>query len=398
MQAMHVRNAMALLVAATTALAICAPAVRSYTRAAAFIVRMAGMPGWPQRLAGLEQQAVTVSTASVRSRHGTLRTLLYLPPRPRRAVVLTAGVNAIGIDEPRLTGLATRLAEIGFAVATPELPDLQRYDITPRTTDMIEDAALWLASSHPVARDGRVGLVGVSFAGGLSTVAAGRPALRDRVAFVFSFGGHSNFPRVLRFLCIGMEPALPNGSPAPKGQPAETYRRPHDYGVAILLLDLADRVVPPDQVEPLKASILTFLHASHMDLIDKSKAAVEFAAATRLAAALPEPARSLMGAINARDVETLGRRLLPFIGVADAMPALSPDRSAPPSAPVFLLHGTDDNVVPAAESVMLASYLRGKTPTRLELSSIITHAEMDRPPTASEVWRLVSFFAQMLRQ
>ena len=41
-------------------------------------------------------------------------------------------------------------------------------------------------------------------------------------------------------------------------------------------------------------------------------------------------------------------------------PALSPERSAPPPVPVYLLHGTDDNVIPAVESALLAADLRAR--------------------------------------
>ena len=37
------------------------------------------------------------------------------------------------------------------------------------------------------------------------------------------------------------------------------------------------------------------------------------------------------------------------------MPALSPAFAPPPSAPVYLLHGAGDNVIPAAESVAARS-------------------------------------------
>ena len=80
-----------------------------------------------------------------------------------------------------------------------------------------------------------------------------------------------------------------------------------------------------------------------------------------------------------------------------AMPALSPERApAPPVAPVFLLHGSDDNVIPSIETVLLADYLQGKVPVRGLLSGLITHAEVDRPPTATEAWRLASFWRQVL--
>src|SRR4029077_768341 len=105
---------------------------------------------------------------------------------------------------------------------------------------------------------------------------------------------------------------------------------------------------------PLRNAILSYLEASRLDMIDKAKAADEFAHAKQLAATLPEPARTYMDYVNARDVARLGPILLPHLAQLGGDPALSPDRSTPPSAPVYLLHGTDDNVVPAIESTLLA--------------------------------------------
>jgi dienelactone hydrolase len=384
-------------VVVVTAMAVTAPLLRSYTRASALIVRMAELKGPVAGALEWEREPVAVYEAQVPSRHGAVRARLYVPDHFRRAIVLVAGVNALGIDEPRLYGLAHELANVGYAVLTPELPDLQRYDITPRTTDMIEDAAVWLSDQPRFARDRRVGLAGISFAGGLSIVAAGRPALRDRAAFVFSFGGHANFRRVLRFLCTGMEPAPP-GAGRDTLPPAERHRRPHDYGVVIVLLGGADRVVPPGQVGPLRAAILTFLRASHYDLIDKRKAAETFAEARRMSDALPEPAHTLMKQVNDRDVEGLGATLLPLIDQASQSPALSPDQSPAPACPVYILHGTDDNVVPAVESLWLGRYLEGRTRTRTLLSRIITHAELNTEKDRLEIWQLVDFFASLLRR
>ena len=394
---MRARTLASLAVALVAGLAVSAPFFRSYTRAAALIVRTAGLEGPVQDALERERDAVAVYDATVPSRHGRLRARLYVPDHIRRAIVLVAGVNALGIDEPRLYGLAHELANVGYGVLTPELPDLQRYDITARTTDMIEDAAVWLSGQPRLARDHRVGLVGVSFAGGLSIVAAGRPALRDRAAFVFSFGGHGDFPRVLRFLCSGMEPTPPG--PGSRAAPAgEQYRRPHDYGVVIVLLGAADRVVPPEQAGPLRAAILTYLRASHYDLIDKRKAAAAFAEARQMAEALPEPARSLMRQVNDRAVDRLGPTLLPVVAQSGQEPALSPDRSPAPACPVYLLHGSEDNVIPAVESLWLGRYLEGRTEVRTLLSRIITHAELNSKHDLREVRQLVDFFASLLRQ
>jgi dienelactone hydrolase len=301
-------------------------------------------------------------------------------------MVLVPGVHAAGVDEPRLVQFARDLASVRHTVLTAELIDLTQYRITPRSTDMIEDAALWLAGQPNLTPDGRVGMMGISFAGGLSIVAASRPALRDHVAFVMSFGGHGDLPRTLRYLCTGLQP---NGARRP----------PHDYGVAIILLSVAEQVVPPEQVEPLRAGILTFLEASRLDMVDKAKSAAEFEHARALASALPEPARTLMGYVNDRDVAHLGSILLPHVTKLGDDRMLSPAREATPAAPVYLLHGTDDNVIPAIESFLLADTLRSRGVTVHQLATpLITHAEVDRAATASAMFRLVGFWADLLSE
>ena len=295
--------------------------------------------------------------------------------------------------------LARELAASGITVVTPDIADLSRFAITPAITDAIEQAASWLASRPVFAPDGRVGMMGISFSGGLSIVAAGRPSLRDRVAYVFSFGGHADLPRVLKYLCTGIEPPPP-GSDSPLRQlrlkPDAVAPPPYDYGVAVILLGVAERVVPPAQVGPLKAAVRRFLQASAWDRDEKEKAERELAALRTLAKTLPEPSATLLRYVNDRDVVHLGARLLPYVGFYGDSPALSAAKSPKPSAPVFLLHGTEDNVIPAAESVHLAAALRGTTPVRVLLSGLISHAEADQPPRFGDVMELASFWGDVL--
>src|SRR5262249_7255816 len=163
-----------------------------------------------------------------------------------------------------------------------------------------------------------------SFAGGLSIVAAARPSLADRIAFVMSFGGHGDLARTLRYLCTGLQP---DGSRFP----------PHDYGVVIILLSVADRLVPADQVRPLQDAIRTFREASRLDLVDKAKSAATFELARQVEPTLPEPSRTLMGYVNNRDVAHLGPVLLPYVGAFADDRAVSPARVERLAAPVFLL-------------------------------------------------------------
>lgn len=148
------------------------------------------------------------------------------------------------------------------------------------------------------------------------------------------------------------------------------------------------------------AGIEGFLLASSLDMVDKPRAAAEFTRMRTYAETLPEPSQTLMRWVNDRAVRELGAKLLPVVdALADhpAMPALSPERApAAPVAPVYLLHGADDNVIPSIETVLLGEYLQGRAPVTGLLSGLITHAEVNRAPTATEAWRLASFWRQVL--
>jgi predicted esterase len=64
---------------------------------------------------------------------------------------------------------------------------------------------------------------------------------------------------------------------------------------------------------------------------------------------------------------------------------------------VYLLHGTDDNVIPAIESSLLADTLRSRNVTVHQLATpLITHAAVDRSASAAAMWRLISFWADLL--
>ena len=176
-----------------------------YVGAAAFIARAADLAGPPATLAAWTASPVTAPMdATVPTRYGDVPGRVYRPANGfTRTIVLVPGVHRDGIDEARLVGLAQDLAATGYGVLTVAAPDLQRYRITPLVTDVIEDAVRWASEQRELAPDGRVGVLGVSFSGGLSIVAAGRDRIRDRVAFLLSFGGHGNLARVMHYLCSG---------------------------------------------------------------------------------------------------------------------------------------------------------------------------------------------------
>jgi len=360
-----------------------APYASAFLTSASLITRAAGLHGpWLDRFTRWRAHPVTTEDTSFPTRTGPVAARLYRPAgRIRRTVVLSAGVNPRGLDEPRLAAFSRAIAESGFAVVTPALPDLLDFRITPRLADQIEDVARTIAGRPDLAPDGHVGLVGISFSGGLSIVAAGRPALRDRVAYVVSLGGHGDLPRTLRFLSTGIRPDGTHGSA-------------HDYGLTVTLHNVVPGLVPPEQVEPLRNGLRTFLLASTVYMSDQAEGRRMYEDSLKLESTLPEPARSLLHYANARDVTALGPLVVPKLPDFTSAPALSPERSPAPSAPVFLLHGIDDNVIPAAESQLLARWLEQHgTPVRVLITPLVSHADVTNTPATQDVLRLIAFWA-----
>jgi dienelactone hydrolase len=392
------------VVLAVLVLALAAAIARPYVDAAAFIVRAAGITDGPLAMVASARAHATTreDLPPIGTRQGAVPARLYRPEAFARTVLLVPGVHMDGIDETRLVGMAEDLAEAGYAVVTVAPPDLTRFQITRANVDVIEDAARWIAANPALAPDGMVGMVGISFSGGLSIVAAGRPELRSLVAFVLSFGGHGDLGRVMRYLTSGTTPEPPldrTVDGAVDGGNRLVAAPPHDYGVTVVLLTFADRVVPADQVDALRRAILVYLTASSLTLVDMSKAEAEFKRARDLAETLPEPSRSLMRHVNDRAVDKLGPLLLPTVDTlasTDAVSALSPERTAPPAAPVFLLHGSQDSVIPSVETLFLAAYLRPHTAVKGLLSGLITHAEVDKSAAVADVWALTRFWRTLM--
>jgi dienelactone hydrolase len=373
------------VVIAAIVVAIVAWMAAPYVSALALLIDLSGKDVAVRRWLPVSVAAVTARDITVPTRHGDVRARLYVPEgHSPKTVIVVPGVHTGGVDEPRLTRLASRLAGAGMTVLSLPLPDLREFRIVGRSTDQIEDAVTWTTADAALAPRGTVSLVGVSFGGGLTMVAAGRPAVADRIEQVVSFGGHGDLPRVIRYLCTGR---LPDGTV----QPA------HDYGVVILLLAALPHLVPGEQVAPLDGAIRAFLHASIVDDVDSDAAAPLFAKARELSAPLPEPAAAIMRDVNARDTTRLGPLMLPLAEVIAGDQALSPERSPAPRAPVFLMHGSADTVIPQSETVSLAAHLRQTT--ALEVTTLLTPAVSHATPNSQvafgDVWALLKMWVKI---
>ncbi len=358
-----------------------------YVRAVALVIDLSGREVSVRRWLPVSVAEVVTRDVDIPTRHGSVPARLYVPDGgSTHTWIVVPGVHGGGVEEPRLARLTTRLAGAGYTVLSLPLPDLREFRVVGRSTDQIEDATQWLLADATLTPQGTVSLAGISFGGGLTMVAAGRAAIADRIDRVVSFGGHGDLPRVIEYLCTGR---LPDGT----AQPA------HDYGVAILLLAALPQLVPAEQVAPLDAGIRAFLVASMASGRDDPQAAQLFEAARLAGESLPEPARAIMRDVNTRDGSRLGPMLRPFAEAVGGDPALSPERSPIPRAPVFLIHGAVDNVIPQTETTSLAAHLKAEGNAQVSslLTPAVSHADPSSTVSIGDVWRLVSMWVAIGR-
>ena len=376
-----------LAAAVAGALVALAVVAMPYVRTTAFLLDLAGVEGGVRGWIPIAPVPFASRDLDVPTRHGPISVRAYDPAVPNPpTVVVFPGVHGGGVDAPRLTRLCGRLSTSGLRVVCAPLPDLRQFILTGRSTDVIEDVASWVSQQADLSPTGRVTLVGVSFAGGLAVVAAGRDALRDRLSAVVSIGGHGDLRRTLTFLTTG---TLPDGS----------LRAPHDYPLAVIALTLTPRLVPAEQVPMTEDAMRTFLAASLDDGTGFEHGMPIIARLRDDVPAMPEPARTLVRAIVERDVVTTGRLLAPFIDALANDPSMSPSLAPAPDAPVFLLHGADDNVIPSTETVLLAEDLeqRGRGRVRTLLTPLLTHAHLSTAAEPAELWALVDFWRDVRR-
>ncbi|MGC2744226.1 MAG: alpha/beta hydrolase [Candidatus Angelobacter sp.] len=304
--------------------------------------------------------------------HGTIRFRTYTPQDVQNpgGVVLLHGIHHLGIDDPRLWNLARALAGAGVLVMTPELQDLTDYRVTARTIDVIGDSAV--ALSRRMRR--RVGVLGLSFAGGLALMAADREKFGNSIGFVVAIGAHDDMARVARFFAT-------NVITRPYG--VETPFQAHEYGALVLAYSHLEDFFSASDVPVARESLRQWLW--------------EQPEAMKTAAALsPEGKHELELLLHHRD--QLREALLREITLHRAeMDAVSPHgHLAKIHAEVFLLHGAGDTVIPSSETLWLEKDVPAAELKDSLISAALVHVDMGNKVTWQQQWQLVDFMAQVL--
>ena len=130
---------------------------------------------------------------------------LYVPSdgRPKAGVVLVPGVVKNAKDDPRLVAFATTLARARFAVVVPELAGFRALQVHASDAAEIGAAFSFLAGRRDLAPAGRAGIIALSYAVGISVLAAMDERIRDQVRFILGVGGYYDITGTITFLTTG---------------------------------------------------------------------------------------------------------------------------------------------------------------------------------------------------
>jgi pimeloyl-ACP methyl ester carboxylesterase len=310
------------------------------------------------------------------ARGATMRTYVYSAHSAPRGVYLVApGLHFLGPDDPRLDRFCRVLASAGFDVVAPLLPDFARLTVSEAAGS---DLARAFALAERLAGERRLprpAVFSISF-GSLPAIQLAAGEAGPRVGSLLLFGGYAEFEQAVRFAITGRAE-----------HEGRRHAIPHDpLNAPVVFLNVAEHVegvsedARPRLVEAWRAMVeRTWGKAElkegrarepHARAVIAEHGLAEDEARTFLVGCGLEPGGEAM-------LEAALARLGDTMAWADPRPHLS--RIA---APVTVVHGRDDDVIPFFEAEKLVRALPEGHPAELVLTGLYGHTGAALPPLA----------------
>lgn len=284
----------------------------------------------------------------------------YTPPgRPRGTVVLALGLHPHGPDDPRADRFARVLAGTGCVVVAPYTRPFMALTLVPEAVDAFGRAmrAIVASGDRP---PGPVGVMSISFGSLLALRAASDPVLAEHVRRVVVFGGYADIRATLDFALSGE---------------LEGHRLSDDLGrnLPVVYLQVLDRLVP-DAAD--RAALATawraYIDRTWHDPALRDDRVAQAVFARDQAQALPGPLRDLFLRGCAADDGGIAEAEAALAAMdfahLDPRPYLGGLR-----APVHVVHGVGDGVIPYTEAARLAAALPPHVDRRVHLTGLFGH-------------------------
>jgi pimeloyl-ACP methyl ester carboxylesterase len=311
-----------------------------------------------------------VAIPAARDGDRAMRAATWLPASGavRGALFVVPGLHPLGPDDPRFARFLAVLAASGIAAFSPYLPDFLQVRLE-RT--LLADAERAFAAfeawpERPAA--GRPGVMSISFGSRLALHLAGTHA-PDRVGGVVLFGGYSDWRDAMAFALGDRGASPPAASRDPLNTPA----------VFLNLLEGLD--LPPEVARAAADAWRRYIDAT-WGRPEMKAAAAHGPVASALAADLaPAAADLFLTGCNVRPgAVPLARAALARLDRdgdrvwLDPRPALAGVR-----APLAIVHGADDDVIPIAHAHALHRHAPAASRAKLLLTGLYGHTAHSAP-------------------
>lgn len=331
-------------------------------RAAATLARWLGPWAGTAVPRGISREAVPLA-----SRSGSSKAYVYRAGRPKGVYLVLPGLHFLGPDDPRLDRFCRVLARAGFLVVAPFI---RAFGDLMLATSAFDDARAALAYATARGRDlglGAPAVFSISFGSSLAldiaTIEDGGPRS------VLVFGGFCEFLPTVRFAVTGRADEEPDGPAFPR----DPLNSPAVFLNALFALDVAgDR-------EALARAWREMVYRTWGKMELKAPGARDpyaHAIANELSPELRTPfLRGCMledGALEWLE-DALARRSgdLAFFDPGE--------RLAKVRAPIVLVHGRDDDVIPYFETLKLARALPKEALAGVHLTGMFGHTGAQAP-------------------
>lgn len=340
-------------------------------------------PGWLWKLSA-SPKIIEITYQGFKQ---SIKADLFLPQpiKKRPGILLNHGVIDTGKDDPRLRRLAEILCRAGFVILIPDFPGMRTFRISPADIEEVRVAFENFIRLESYINKDACGLFGFSYGAGPTIIAACRPAIRDKVRFVVSFGGYYDLKNVLSYIGTGYF----------EYENKRFFRPPQEYGKWVFLANNLDL-------------INSAADKSVLEEILRVKLKDEKAPITHFLSRLGREGRDILELLSHSDpeqTESLIKKLPPSIQAS--LNALSV-RSALPGlkAGIILAHGEDDDLIPFTETLRLARAVPDPQKAYCQIIRTFTHVDPEHYPLnikniftfyIPEAWKMFGLVNQLMK-
>ncbi len=318
---------------------------------------------------------VTAKEISLHAGREDQQAFIYLPRRgvPRGTILVVHGMAVMANRDPRLIGICRAFAACGYAVVSPLYADIAAFSISRGTVDRIVNSIKAVIRDASLCPSGRVSIFAPSFSAGMTVIAASIEEVSSLVDSLCLVGTYSTIDSSVRYLLEEQDI--------------------DDYGRLIILRNFINHApgFSKDIPEVLHTAILDNGLRRSTPELPGIMAALGEKDRNDIMRLLKEPGFRMeqWKLILARSGEV--NSLLRELSVVSKLGGLK--------APVAMVHGSGDRVIPPAESVSLNNRLKQHNiASRLLVTPLLSHGDVSMGLDAlKEILRLVWLFAFFFR-